>query len=251
MFSEGHRRLRERHDPAQHRPPLRAAPRRVEPRGHDGLPDRGARRPDRVRHRPRTSGPATTWPRRTSGSPPSPSRTRRPPSRRRPGRSPARSTSSTATAPARSRSARSSSTTSATPIAAPERHQGHAVGPGRRRRRPAREPHRQPGAADLPVDHLRRPVPRLPAAQRRALAAVAGAGADRGRAPANLVAWGLDLKLSPITAVGGPLVVAACTEFTSLILLRYLEERRRGLLAPTGRSTWPRPAPVGPSSCRP
>ena len=51
---------------------------------------------------------------------------------------------------------------------------------------------------------------------------------------ANLVAWSLDLKLSPITAVGGPLVVAACTEFTSLILLRYLEERRRGLL--------PRPA---------
>ena len=47
---------------------------------------------------------------------------------------------------------------------------------------------------------------------------------------ANLVAWGLDLRLSPITAVGGPLVVAACTEFTSLILLRYLEERRRGLL---------------------
>jgi hydrophobe/amphiphile efflux-3 (HAE3) family protein len=46
---------------------------------------------------------------------------------------------------------------------------------------------------------------------------------------ANLVAWGLDLRLSPITAVGGPLVVAACTEFTSLILLRYLEERRRGL----------------------
>jgi predicted RND superfamily exporter protein len=51
---------------------------------------------------------------------------------------------------------------------------------------------------------------------------------------ANLVAWGLDLKLSPITAVGGPLVIAACTEFTSLILLRFLEERRRGLL--------PRPA---------
>jgi predicted RND superfamily exporter protein len=51
---------------------------------------------------------------------------------------------------------------------------------------------------------------------------------------ANLVAWGLDLKLSPITAVGGPLVVAACTEFTSLILLRFLEERRRGL--------FPRPA---------
>jgi hypothetical protein len=51
---------------------------------------------------------------------------------------------------------------------------------------------------------------------------------------ASLVAYALDLKLSPMTAVGGPLVVAACTEFTSLILLRYLEERRRGL--------WPRQA---------
>jgi predicted RND superfamily exporter protein len=28
--------------------------------------------------------------------------------------------------------------------------------------------------------------------------------------------------------VSGPLVIAACTEFTSLILLRYVEERRRG-----------------------
>jgi hypothetical protein len=46
---------------------------------------------------------------------------------------------------------------------------------------------------------------------------------------ASLVAWAFSLKLSPMTAVGGPLVVAACTEFTSLILLRYLEERRRGL----------------------
>jgi hydrophobe/amphiphile efflux-3 (HAE3) family protein len=51
---------------------------------------------------------------------------------------------------------------------------------------------------------------------------------------ASLIAWGADLKLSPMTAVGGPLIVAACTEFTSLILLRYLEERRRGL--------WPRQA---------
>src|SRR4051794_17723948 len=32
-----------------------------------------------------------------------------------------------------------------------------------------------------------------------------------------------------MTAVGGPLVVAACTEFTSLILLRFVEERRRKL----------------------
>jgi hydrophobe/amphiphile efflux-3 (HAE3) family protein len=46
---------------------------------------------------------------------------------------------------------------------------------------------------------------------------------------ASLVAFGLDLKLSPMTAVGGPLVIAACTEFTSLILLRFIEERQRGL----------------------
>jgi hydrophobe/amphiphile efflux-3 (HAE3) family protein len=46
---------------------------------------------------------------------------------------------------------------------------------------------------------------------------------------ASLVAYGLDLKLSPMTAVGGPLVIAACTEFTSLILLRFIEERQRGL----------------------
>jgi uncharacterized protein len=47
---------------------------------------------------------------------------------------------------------------------------------------------------------------------------------------ASLVAFAFNLKLSPITAVGGPLVVAACTEFTSLILLRFVEERRRGLI---------------------
>ena len=46
---------------------------------------------------------------------------------------------------------------------------------------------------------------------------------------ASLFAWILNLKLSPMTAVAGPLVVAACTEFTSLILLRFVEERRRGL----------------------
>jgi predicted RND superfamily exporter protein len=45
---------------------------------------------------------------------------------------------------------------------------------------------------------------------------------------ASLIAYGLSLRLSPLTAVGGPLVVAACTEFTSLILLRFVEERRRG-----------------------
>jgi len=46
---------------------------------------------------------------------------------------------------------------------------------------------------------------------------------------ASTVAWLLSLKLSPMTAVGGPLVVAACTEFTSLILLRFIEERDRDL----------------------
>lgn len=45
----------------------------------------------------------------------------------------------------------------------------------------------------------------------------------------SLVAYFGGFKLSPMTAVGGPLVVAACTEFTTLILYRYLEERRRGL----------------------
>ena len=44
----------------------------------------------------------------------------------------------------------------------------------------------------------------------------------------SLVAYAFGLKLSPMTAVGGPLVIAACTEFTSLILLRFVEERRRG-----------------------
>lgn len=46
---------------------------------------------------------------------------------------------------------------------------------------------------------------------------------------ASLVAFTLGLKLSPMTALGGPLVIAVCTEFTSLILLRFIEERRRGL----------------------
>jgi predicted RND superfamily exporter protein len=46
---------------------------------------------------------------------------------------------------------------------------------------------------------------------------------------ASLVAYFAGFELSPMTAVGGPLVVAACTEFTSLILLRFVEERGRGL----------------------
>ncbi len=46
---------------------------------------------------------------------------------------------------------------------------------------------------------------------------------------ASLFAWAFGFQLSPMTAVGGPLVVAMCTEFTSLILLRFVEERQRGL----------------------
>jgi hypothetical protein len=46
---------------------------------------------------------------------------------------------------------------------------------------------------------------------------------------ASLVAYAAHFNLSPMTAVGGPLVIAACTEFTSLILLRFVEERARGL----------------------
>jgi hydrophobe/amphiphile efflux-3 (HAE3) family protein len=38
-----------------------------------------------------------------------------------------------------------------------------------------------------------------------------------------------DITLSPITTVSGPLVIAACTEFSVLIMGRYLEERQRGL----------------------
>ncbi len=45
----------------------------------------------------------------------------------------------------------------------------------------------------------------------------------------SLVADAFSLKLSPMTAVAGPLVVAVCTEFTSLMLLRFVEERGRGL----------------------
>ncbi len=65
--SQETRRLRERHDPAQHRPPRGAAARCVERRGHDGLPDRGARRRDRLRHARRTSGRLRRGPR---GHPP-------------------------------------------------------------------------------------------------------------------------------------------------------------------------------------
>jgi hydrophobe/amphiphile efflux-3 (HAE3) family protein len=44
---------------------------------------------------------------------------------------------------------------------------------------------------------------------------------------ASLISWAAGFELSPLTAVGGPLVIALCTEFTTLIIMRYFEERRR------------------------
>ena len=45
----------------------------------------------------------------------------------------------------------------------------------------------------------------------------------------SLVVGLLGFKLSPLTTVSGPLVIATCAEFSVLILGRYLEERQRGL----------------------
>jgi uncharacterized protein len=44
----------------------------------------------------------------------------------------------------------------------------------------------------------------------------------------SVVVWALGITLSPLTTVGGPLVVATCAEFCVLILARYVEERERG-----------------------
>ncbi len=45
----------------------------------------------------------------------------------------------------------------------------------------------------------------------------------------SLIVGLLELRLSPLTTVSGPLVIATCAEFSVLILGRYLEERQRGL----------------------
>ena len=45
----------------------------------------------------------------------------------------------------------------------------------------------------------------------------------------SVVIGGFGLTLSPLTTVSGPLVVASCTEFSVLIMARYLEERQAGL----------------------
>ncbi|CAO5183170.1 putative RND superfamily exporter [Frankia sp. AiPs1] len=44
----------------------------------------------------------------------------------------------------------------------------------------------------------------------------------------SLVALAIGVDLSPLTAVSGPLIVALCTEFTTLLIFRHLEERSRG-----------------------
>lgn len=45
----------------------------------------------------------------------------------------------------------------------------------------------------------------------------------------SVVVGAFGLTLSPLTTVSGPLVIATCTEFSVLIMARYLEERQRGL----------------------
>ncbi len=45
----------------------------------------------------------------------------------------------------------------------------------------------------------------------------------------SMIAWLAGVDLSPLTAVGGPLVIALGSEFTTLLVLRHLAERRRGL----------------------
>ncbi|CAE7537428.1 unnamed protein product, partial [Symbiodinium sp. KB8] len=45
----------------------------------------------------------------------------------------------------------------------------------------------------------------------------------------SLIVGLLGIQLSPLTTVSGPLIIASCTEFSVLILGRYLEERQSGL----------------------
>ena len=45
----------------------------------------------------------------------------------------------------------------------------------------------------------------------------------------SLAVWLLDLTLSPLTTVSGPLVVASVAEFSVLIMGRHIEERQKGL----------------------
>jgi hydrophobe/amphiphile efflux-3 (HAE3) family protein len=46
---------------------------------------------------------------------------------------------------------------------------------------------------------------------------------------ASTVVYLTGITVSPLTTVSGPLVIAICTEFATLIMFRHLEERRQGL----------------------
>ncbi|MEZ5380760.1 MAG: MMPL family transporter [Microthrixaceae bacterium] len=61
----------------------------------------------------------------------------------------------------------------------------------------------------------------------RALLTMIPIGLAVGTSTAIVGAVGL--TLSPLTTVSGPLVIATCTEFSVLIMARFLEERQRGL----------------------
>jgi hypothetical protein len=61
----------------------------------------------------------------------------------------------------------------------------------------------------------------------RALLTLVPIGLAVGTSSVVVAVFGI--TLSPVTTVSGPLVIATCTEFSVLIMGRYLEERQRGL----------------------
>lgn len=61
----------------------------------------------------------------------------------------------------------------------------------------------------------------------RALVTMVPIGLAVGASTVIISATGI--TLSPLTTVSAPLVIASCTEFSVLIMARYLEERQRGL----------------------
>ena len=125
---------------------------------------------------------------------------------------------------------------------------GHPVGPGRGGRRPAREHRGQPDPAHLPGRRLfvflflavrLRSVVRALLSMVPVLIAV------------GAVAGGLGASTSaqPHDRGGRPAGRRLCTEFTSLILLRFIEERQRGY-PPREAVDVTAAGPGGPSSSR-
>ncbi|HEY7135625.1 MAG TPA: MMPL family transporter [Acidimicrobiia bacterium] len=49
-----------------------------------------------------------------------------------------------------------------------------------------------------------------------------------GVGTSSIVLYYLGVSLSPLTAVSGPIIVATCTEFSVLVMARYVEERAHG-----------------------